>query len=111
MNCNGHERKQVWQRAQGSQITPQLWVAKLEPATCHPSGAQNLKVALRFLKNKWTPGHQLEAHTNDNMMCDESSVMYVRFISQKQEARKCLKSGNGLYVDKHWCMDHYRKRL
>jgi len=39
MNCNGHERKQVWQIARGSQVTPELWVAKLEPATCRPSGA------------------------------------------------------------------------
>jgi len=31
-------------------------VLSMETASCHPSGAKNLKVALRFLGNLYTPG-------------------------------------------------------
>jgi len=34
----------------GSQVTPELWVLRMEIALCHPSGTKNFDVVPRFFK-------------------------------------------------------------
>jgi hypothetical protein len=35
-----------------------MWAVSLEVVSCHPSGAQNLKVPPKFLENLWTPEYK-----------------------------------------------------